>query len=87
MLLLIFLFSFPQIYLAILLAFDLKYFDASEKAFTVPIYPWPTYMKVVLSVVSIILTNTTLCYLLWKQEKDKNQQQDIASDETISTEA
>ena len=31
----------PQSMLVVLLAFDLKYYDASEKAFTVPIYPWP----------------------------------------------
>ncbi|WP_417387347.1 hypothetical protein [Gimesia sp.] len=45
---------FPPAYLAVLLTLDLRYYDASEMAYTIPLYPYPTYLKVVLSILSCI---------------------------------
>lgn len=45
---------FPPTYLAVLLTLDLRYYDASEMAYTIPLYPYPTYLKVVLSILSCI---------------------------------
>ncbi|WP_417382351.1 hypothetical protein [Gimesia sp.] len=67
--LLMFMLVFPQSYLAVLLAFDLKYYDANEMAFTVPMYPWPTYMKVILAVISFIMTSAFLIYFDAYQRK------------------
>lgn len=60
---------FPSGYLVVLLGFDLKYYNASEMAYTVPMYPWPTYMKFVLAVLSCLTTTVILCYFVFKQEK------------------
>lgn len=73
----------PQGMLAVLLAFDLKYYDASEKAFTVPIYPWPMYLKLVLSVLGMIATSVVLSYFISKQEKQGHKKQDMACEETV----
>lgn len=73
----------PQGMLAVLLAFDLKYYDASEKAFTVPIYPWPMYLKLMLSVLGMIATSVLLSCYISKQEKQEHQKQDIACEETV----
>jgi hypothetical protein len=73
----------PQGMLAVLLAFDLKYYDASEKAFTVPIYPWPMYLKLVLSVLGMIATSVVLSYYISKQEKHRQQKQDTTCEETV----
>lgn len=59
---------FPSSYLVVLLGFDLKYYNASEMAYTVPMYPWPTYMKFVLAVLSCLTTTVILCYFVFKQE-------------------
>ncbi|KAA0137026.1 hypothetical protein FYZ48_16460 [Gimesia chilikensis] len=71
----------PQGMLAVLLAFDLKYYDASEKAFTVPIYPWPMYLKLVLSVLGMIATSVVLSYFISKPEKHRQQKQDTTCEE------
>ncbi|QDU13148.1 hypothetical protein CA11_09300 [Gimesia maris] len=60
---------FPSSYLVVLLGFDLKYYNASEMAYTVPMYPWPTYMKFVLAVLSFLTTTVILSYFVFKQEK------------------
>ncbi|MCR9230057.1 MAG: hypothetical protein NXI29_03510 [bacterium] len=73
----------PQSMLVVLLAFDLKYYDASEKAFTVPIYPWPMYLKLMLSVLGMIATSVLLSCYISKQEKQEHQKQDIACEETV----
>lgn len=73
----------PQSMLVVLLAFDLKYYDASEKAFTVPIYPWPMYLKLVLSVLSMIAISVVLSYFISKQEKQGHKKQDITCEKTV----
>lgn len=73
----------PQSMLVVLLAFDLKYYDASEKAFTVPIYPWPMYLKFVLSVLSMIATSVVLSCFRSKQEKHRPQKQDTVCEESV----
>ena len=73
----------PQSMLVVLLAFDLKYYDASEKAFTVPIYPWPMYLKLVLSVLSMIAKSVLFSCFVTKQEKRNQQKQDTACEETV----
>lgn len=73
----------PQSMLVVLLAFDLKYYDASEKAFTVPIYPWPMYLKLMLSVLSMIATSVLLSCYISKQEKHRQQKQDTTCEETV----
>jgi hypothetical protein len=42
----------PPAYLAVLLLFDVKYFDPESKAFSVPIYPFPVYLKLALAIIS-----------------------------------
>ncbi|MFI4849487.1 MAG: hypothetical protein ACIAZJ_10350 [Gimesia chilikensis] len=73
----------PQSMLVVLLAFDLKYYDASEKAFTVPIYPWPMYLKLVLSVLGMIATSVLLSCFVTKQDKRNQQKQETAYEETV----
>ncbi len=69
----------PQTYLAVLLAFDLKYYDASEMAYTVPIYPWPMYLKFVLAILSCITTTVILSYFVSKQEKVNHDGSDTST--------
>ena len=42
----------PPTYLTVLLLFDVKYFDSTSLAYTVPVYPFPVYLKAVLGVMS-----------------------------------
>lgn len=69
----------PQGMLVVLLAFDLKNYDASEMAFTVPVYPWPMYEKLVLCVISMIMTGVCFGYFISKQnganQPDSNPEQ------------
>ena len=51
----------PQGLLVVLLLFDIKYFDAENLKFSVPIYPWPVYLKAVLSVVSYCIIGALPC--------------------------
>lgn len=44
--------SFPPTYLTVLLLFDVKYYDAEQMTYAVPIYPFPVYLKVVLGVIT-----------------------------------
>ncbi|QEG15080.1 hypothetical protein [Gimesia maris] len=60
---------FPASYLVVLLIFDLKHYDPNKKAYTVPIYPWPTYLKFVLSIVSFIITAVLLARIFSEPKK------------------
>ena len=62
----------PPANLAMLLALDLRYYDSSKMAYTIPLYPYPTYLKVVLSILSFIIT-AVLLTRVFSEPKKVNQ--------------
>ena len=62
----IILYLVPPAYLSVLLAFDIKSYDSANKEFSVPIYPFPVYLKLVLALACCCIVARLLISLLKK---------------------